>query len=110
MALTSPPLRLAVFDQSNRQVDSLDMDDEEPFTLDSLSALVQQYSTNGKKLILARVETHDPRDPTRSTFFYYNAHHLNKVREHETEREDGAKKGCCRKCRAESCTDCRSEP
>ncbi|KAJ3275961.1 hypothetical protein HDV01_006828 [Terramyces sp. JEL0728] len=60
-------------------VDVLDAENEDPFTLESLTSLIELHSEKDLDFILARVTTVDPDDSDRFYYSYYAAHHINKV-------------------------------
>ncbi|ORZ35023.1 hypothetical protein BCR44DRAFT_1414746 [Catenaria anguillulae PL171] len=68
-------------------VDVIDAENEDPFTLESFESLLEIAAEAGKDFILARVVTVDPHDDSKfyhrhvtlTSFFYYAAHHINKV-------------------------------
>ncbi|KAJ3365512.1 hypothetical protein GGF31_008537 [Allomyces arbusculus] len=75
---------LGVYDSTGHLVDTLPFSQVEPFTLDTLDALIKQRVALGKSLLLARVAT--LADPDAATvehsdvrYFYYDAHCLNKI-------------------------------
>lgn len=66
-------------DPSQKIVDVLAAQNEDPFTLEPLESLMQLHAEKGKDFILARVATVDPLDENRFYYSYYAAHHINKV-------------------------------
>jgi hypothetical protein len=55
-ALAFPPL-LSGEDPMSKCIDTMDANDEDPFTLDSFESLVRMHMEKGKDFILARVAT-----------------------------------------------------
>lgn len=59
-------------------VDTIEGDQEDPFTLDTFESLAKNHMEQGKDFILARVITQD--ECTQKLFYnFYAAHHINKV-------------------------------
>ncbi|KAJ3337092.1 hypothetical protein HDU93_001665 [Gonapodya sp. JEL0774] len=60
-------------------VDVLDAGSDEPFTLEPFLSLIKAHALAGKEFVLARVNTVDPSNESRSYYSYYSAHFINKV-------------------------------
>ncbi|KNE59633.1 hypothetical protein AMAG_03888 [Allomyces macrogynus ATCC 38327] len=74
---------LSVYDGASHLVDALPLSHVEPFTLDTLDALIEQREALGKRLLLARVATLVDLDAATVEhgvrYFFYDAHCLNKI-------------------------------
>ena len=80
---------MQICDTSNGVVDALNLQNEEPFTLETFENLINLHRQSSKTFILARVETLDgcPHQSEEETIscdcarksFFYGAHQLNKI-------------------------------
>ena len=67
-------------DRLESPIDSLPLSYQDPLTKDPLYELITSHKEAGKCFILARVETRIPtQDGSKSKYFYYHAHALNKL-------------------------------
>lgn len=66
-------------DPTKTVIDVLDVQNEDPFTLEPFESLIRLHAEKGKDFILARVTTVDPADENKFYYSFYAAHHINKV-------------------------------
>ncbi|KAJ3151229.1 hypothetical protein HDU89_002067 [Geranomyces variabilis] len=78
------PDGIRLFDSSGTTaVDSVPVDYEDSFCLDSFRELIQAHyacePTGSRSFIIARVQTWDLKQPGKAFYSYYSAYHLNKI-------------------------------
>ena len=82
LVVSTPEASLILcMDRDQEPLDTIPINYVEPFTLEPLNSIIQSYRQAGKCFIIARVETLVTLDSGRpiSRYFYYAAHHLNKI-------------------------------
>lgn len=60
-------------------IDSVPVDYDDAFTLDSFLDCCSNYHDAQKAFLIARVSTNDPKQPQKAFYSYYNAYQLNKI-------------------------------
>jgi hypothetical protein len=86
----SPAQGLRIIDHNHNQLDTVDLESDDPFSLESFGRLIETHANESKAFIIARVDTQQTGEGSFSksfnggtlrqpAHFYYSAHSLNKV-------------------------------